>query len=240
MPQTSFLSNAQKTSFWTFLPPVEASKLHFGAYRRGFPDGSGDPNMLKNGQKGLPRCRKAQSNVQNTLEVLRNTLPNFRKIVEFGRFRQHRLGQSKQFRPKVDTQEASGLPMNDPLPCPSLCCRNVANSIIFRKLGNGFLNTPKVFWTLGSFLSDPFWASKIANFWIPPRYQRFFIGLSGGSGLPDKRPIRNVKPAKRSLPLHYTVKKFLRRSREIFFRSTAKILRKKYKNFSRRFWCKDA
>ena len=89
LPQTSFLSNAQKTSFWTFLPPVEASKLHFGAYRRGFPDGSGDPNMLKNGQKGLPRCRKAQSNVQNTLGVLRKPFPNFRKIVEFCTFRQH-------------------------------------------------------------------------------------------------------------------------------------------------------
>ena len=95
LPQTSFLSNAQKTSFWTFLPPIEASKLHFGAYRRGFPDGSGDPNMLKNGQKGLPRCRKAQSNVQNTLGVLRKPFPNFRKIVEFCTFRQHWLGQKQ-------------------------------------------------------------------------------------------------------------------------------------------------
>ena len=91
--QISFLGNSQKTSFWTFLPPAEASKLHFGAYRRGFPDDSGDPNMLKNGQKGLPRCRKAQSNVQYTLGVLRNPFPNFRKIVEFCTFRQHRLGQ---------------------------------------------------------------------------------------------------------------------------------------------------
>ena len=32
--------------------------------------------------------------------------------------------------------------------CPSLCCRNVPNSTIFRKLGNGFLCTSKVFWTL--------------------------------------------------------------------------------------------
>ena len=32
--------------------------------------------------------------------------------------------------------------------CPSLCCRNVPNSTIFRKLGNGFLSTSKVFWTL--------------------------------------------------------------------------------------------
>ena len=30
--QTSFLGNySQKTSFWTLLPPAEASKLHFGA-----------------------------------------------------------------------------------------------------------------------------------------------------------------------------------------------------------------
>ena len=106
--QTSFFSNTQKTSFWTFLPPVEASKLLFGAYRRGFPDGSGDPNMLKNGQKGLPRCRKAQSNVQNTLEVLRNPFPNFRKIAEFGTFRQHRLGQLKK-----NLAENPDLPANE-------------------------------------------------------------------------------------------------------------------------------
>ena len=35
--------------------------------------------------------------------------------------------------------------------------------------------------------------------------QRFFFGLSGGSGLPDKGPIRNVKPAKGSFPLDYVV-----------------------------------
>ena len=37
--------------------------------------------------------------------------------------------------------------------CPSQCCRNVANSTIFRKLGNGFLSTLKVFWKL-------FWAFR--------------------------------------------------------------------------------
>ena len=91
--QTSFLGNSQKTSFWTLLPPVEASKLHFVACRRGFLGASGTPNMHKNGQKGLPRCRKAQSNVQNTLGELRKAFPNFRKIVEFCTFRQDCLGQ---------------------------------------------------------------------------------------------------------------------------------------------------
>ena len=57
--QTSFLGNSQKTSFWTLLPPVETSKLYFGACRRGFLGASGTPNMHKNGQKGLPRCQKA-------------------------------------------------------------------------------------------------------------------------------------------------------------------------------------
>ena len=44
--------------------------------------------------------------------------------------------------------------------CPSQCCRNVANSTIFRKLGNGFLSTPKVFWKLFwafRHLRSPFW-----------------------------------------------------------------------------------
>ena len=89
----AFLANCQKSEFLTFLPPLNASKLHFGGCRQSFLGASGDPNMHKTGQKGLPRCRKAQSNVQNTLEVLRNPFPNFRKIVEFGTFRQDRLGQ---------------------------------------------------------------------------------------------------------------------------------------------------
>ena len=92
--QTSFLANSRKNEFWTFLPLLKASKLRFGGCRQSFLGASGGPNMHKNGQKGLPRCRKAQSNVQNTLEVLRNPFPNFRKIVEFGTFRQHRLGQN--------------------------------------------------------------------------------------------------------------------------------------------------
>ena len=33
----------------------------------------------------------------------------------------------------------------------------------------------------------------------------FFIGLSGGLGLPDKRPIRNVKPAKASFPVVFCI-----------------------------------
>ena len=44
--------------------------------------------------------------------------------------------------------------------CPSRCCRNVQNSTIFRKLGNGFLSTPKVFWKLFwafRHLRSPFW-----------------------------------------------------------------------------------
>ena len=44
--------------------------------------------------------------------------------------------------------------------CPSQCCRNVQNSTIFRKLGNGFLSTPKVFWALlwaFRHLGSPFW-----------------------------------------------------------------------------------
>ena len=95
--ETSFLASSRKNEFWTFLPPLKALKLHFGDCRQSFLGASGGPNMHKNGQKGLPRCRKAQSNIQNTLEVLRNPFPNFRKIVEFGRFRQHRLGQSNSW-----------------------------------------------------------------------------------------------------------------------------------------------
>ena len=83
---------SKKTSFWTILPPVGVSKWHFGASRLSFLGDSGDPNMHKNGQKGLLRCRKAQNNFQNTLGVLRKPFPNFRKIVEFCTFRQHRLG----------------------------------------------------------------------------------------------------------------------------------------------------
>ena len=84
---------SKKTSFWTILPPVGVSKRHFGASRQSFLGDSGDPNMHKNGQKGLLRCRKAQNNFQNTLGVLRKPFPNFRKIVEFATFRQHWLGQ---------------------------------------------------------------------------------------------------------------------------------------------------
>ena len=84
---------SKKTSFWTILPPVRVSKRHFGASRLSFLGDSGDPNMHKNGQKGLLRCRKAQNNFQNTLGVLRKPFPNFRKIVEFATFRQHWLGQ---------------------------------------------------------------------------------------------------------------------------------------------------
>ena len=65
----------------------------------------------------------------------------------------------------------------------------------------------------GDFL--PQMSKKDQKWGFPPTF--FFIGLSGGSGLPDKRPIRNVKPAKGSFPLHYTVKNFSRRSRENFF-----------------------
>ena len=44
--------------------------------------------------------------------------------------------------------------------CPSLCCRNLPNSTIFRKLGNVFLSTSKVFWMLlwaFRHLGSPFW-----------------------------------------------------------------------------------
>ena len=84
-----FWQLAKKTCFCTFLPPMQVSKLRFGAYRENFLGASGAPNMLKNGQKGLPRCRKAPINVQNILGVLRKPFPNFRKIVEFSTFRQH-------------------------------------------------------------------------------------------------------------------------------------------------------
>ena len=99
--ETSFLASSRKNEFWTFLPPLKASKLHFGGYRQSFRGASGASNMHKNGQKGLPRCREAQSNIQNTLEVLRNPFPNFRKIVEFGTFRQHRVGQIQNFGRKL-------------------------------------------------------------------------------------------------------------------------------------------
>ena len=91
--QTPFWVTSQKTTFCTFLAPMEVSKLRFGAYRQNFLGASGAPNMLKNGQKGLPRCRKAPINVQNILGVLRKPFPNFRKIVEFSTFRQHSPGQ---------------------------------------------------------------------------------------------------------------------------------------------------
>ena len=55
--------------------------------------------------------------------------------------------------------EAIRLIEND-VTCPSQCCRNVANSTIFSKLGNGFLSTPKVFWKLFwafRHLRSPFW-----------------------------------------------------------------------------------
>ena len=87
--QTPFWVTSQKTTFCTFLAPMEVSKLRFGAYRQNFLGASGAPNMLKNGQKGLPRCRKAPINVQNILGVLRKSFPNFRKIVEISTFRQH-------------------------------------------------------------------------------------------------------------------------------------------------------
>ena len=99
--ETSFLASSRKNEFWTFLPPLKASKLHFGGCLQNFLGASGGPNMHKNGRKGLPRCRKAQSNIQNTLEVLRNPFPNFRKIVEFGTFRQHRLGQMRKLRSQL-------------------------------------------------------------------------------------------------------------------------------------------
>ena len=91
--ETSFLASSRKNEFWTFLPPLKASKLHFGGCRQSFLGASGDPNMHKNGQKGLPRCRKAPINVQNILGVLRKPFPSFPKIVEFSTFRQHWLGQ---------------------------------------------------------------------------------------------------------------------------------------------------
>ena len=97
--QTSFLATSQKTTFCTFLAPMKVSKLRFVAYRQNFLGASGAPNMLKNGQKGLPRCRKAPSNVQNILGVLRKPFPNFRKIVEFSTFRQHWLGQNSRLSP---------------------------------------------------------------------------------------------------------------------------------------------
>ena len=89
---------SKKTSFWTILLPVGVSKRHFGAFRLSFLGDSGDPNMHKNDQKGLLRCRKAQNNFQNTLGVLRKPFPNFRKIVEFATFRQHWLGQKGFFK----------------------------------------------------------------------------------------------------------------------------------------------
>ena len=61
---TSFLANSRKNEFWTFLPLLKASKLRFGSCRQSFLVASGGSNMHKNGQKGLPRCRKAQSNIQ--------------------------------------------------------------------------------------------------------------------------------------------------------------------------------
>ena len=91
--QTSFLANSRKNEFWTFLPPMKTSKMRLWGCRQSFLGVSGALNMHKNGWKVPLRCRKAQSNVQNTLEVLRKPFPNFRKIVEFGTFRQHRLGQ---------------------------------------------------------------------------------------------------------------------------------------------------
>ena len=84
-----FWQLAKKTSFCTFLPPMQVSKLRFGPYRENFLGASGAPNMLKNGQKGLPRFQKAPINVQNILGVLRKPFLNFRKIVEFSTFRQH-------------------------------------------------------------------------------------------------------------------------------------------------------
>ena len=95
--QSLILAILQKTSFRTILPPVGVSKRHFGASRQSFLGDSGDPNMHKNGQKGLLRCQKAQNNFQNTLGVLRKPFPNFRKIVEFATFRQHWLGQASYF-----------------------------------------------------------------------------------------------------------------------------------------------
>ena len=94
--QISFLANSRKNEFWIFLLPLKTSKMRLGGCRHSFLGASGAPNMHRNGWKGSLRCRKAQSNVQNTLEALRNPFPNFRKIVEFGTFRQHRLGQFGQ------------------------------------------------------------------------------------------------------------------------------------------------
>ena len=53
----------------------------------------------------------------------------------------------------------------------------------------------------------------------------YIIGISGGLGFPDKRTISIAKPAKESLLVLSTVKQLSRRSRDLFFRYSTKIIR---------------
>ena len=71
-----FWQRVKKTSLGIFLPSVEASKLHFGACRRGFPGASGNPKMAKKGSQG---AGKSKVTSKTLWEYLGNHSPTFEK-----------------------------------------------------------------------------------------------------------------------------------------------------------------
>ena len=94
--QTLFLVLGQKRDFLTILPSLKVSKLPFSTLRMSFPNASRALSAYKNDPKGLLKCRKARNKVPNTYITPRKRFWEFRKKVEFGRFRQDCLGQPKE------------------------------------------------------------------------------------------------------------------------------------------------